>query len=234
MKWKIESWLRVTLHYFYPNYCLACGHDPINSRLNLCSRCLRALPETEFFTLENNAVEKVFLGRLPIEAGAALYYFSKDSLMQELLIQLKYRNNASVGQLLGRMMGRALRNSERFSGVDLLVPVPLNAQKEFRRGYNQAYLICEGIASVWPKPIAQHAMERTRFTHSQTQQNRLARWQNMEQVFQIKEPAVLSGKHILLVDDVITTGATIEFCGSCLLRLPGIRLSICSAAYTFR
>jgi ComF family protein len=174
----------------------------------------------------------LFYGRGDIRHAGAAYYFTKDSLLQHLLIQLKYKGNKEAGYFLGRMMGLALQRSELFSTVDVLVPLPLNPKKEQMRGYNQAALICDGIRDVWNRPVLPYAITRTRFTETQTQQNRVSRWQNMQGVFAVTDPAALLNKHILLVDDVITTGATLEACSSSLLALDGVRVSVAAAAYT--
>lgn len=125
-----------------------------------------------------------------------------------------------------------LEASGRFETIDLLIPVPLNSKREYRRGYNQSQLICEGIATVWNKPLLSHALARTKFTDTQTHQSRLSRWQNMENVFAINDPLSLQNKHILLIDDVITTGATLEACGAALLKAGNVRISVGAVAYT--
>ncbi len=220
------------IQLFYPHYCIGCGTDHLGLKQQICSRCNHYLPDTHFFAQAGNPVEKVFYGRIRVEQAAACYYFTKNSLIQELMVQLKYRNNREIGHFLGRMMGYALRSSERFSGVDMLIPLPLNPKKEFQRGYNQAAIICEGISEIWPKPLLTKVVIRKKFTDSQTSQNRIARWQNMDGVFEVTEPEKLQGKHVLLVDDVITTGATLEACGQSLLEIPRCKLSIAAAAYT--
>jgi ComF family protein len=220
------------LHLFYPHNCEGCGSDVIFDSQLLCAHCRHRLPETGFFLKAGNPVEKLFYGRADIQHAGSLYYFTKDSLLQHLIIQLKYRGNKEAGYFLGRMMGTALSQSEKFSTVDVLVPLPLNPKKEQLRGYNQAALLCEGIHEVWRKPMLLNAVTRTRFTETQTHQNRVSRWQNMEGVFAVTEPAALEHKHILLIDDVITTGATLEACSSSLLAMNGVRVSVGAAAYT--
>ncbi len=220
------------LHLFFPHNCEGCGTDILSDAHFLCLRCLHSLPETHFFQSPANPVEKIFYGRLPIVHAAAAYYFTKESLLQHILVQLKYKDNKEAGYFLGRMMGYALKQSNRFDEVDVLVALPLNEKKETLRGYNQAKIICEGIAEIWQKPILLNSVERTLFTETQTHQNRTARWQNMEGVFKITDFSSLRNKHILLIDDVITTGATLEACGSVILGGEGVRLSIASAAYT--
>lgn len=228
----VKQYLNHFSHLFYPHNCEGCGTDTIQDDHFLCTRCLHALPETGFFNRQHNPVEKLFYGRLNISHGAAPFYFTKDSLLQHLMIQLKYKANKEAGYFLGRMMGYALLKSARFNEVDTLVALPLNPKKEYMRGYNQAALICEGISGIWNRPVCRDAVIRTRFTETQTQQSRVSRWQNMEGVFAVTRPEALANRHILLVDDVITTGATLEACGAALLEIPGVLLSIAAAAYT--
>lgn len=228
----IKKYLNHFSHLFYPHNCEGCGSDILFDDQFLCAKCVHALPETHFFNKQNNPVEKLFYGRMNIQHAGAAFYFTKDSMLQHILIQLKYRNNKEAGYFLGRMMGHVLSKSERFADVDMLVALPLNPKKEFQRGYNQAMLICEGISEAWKIPVCQDAVTRIRFTETQTQQNRVSRWQNMEGVFAVTRPATLTNRHILLIDDVITTGATLEACGAALLEIPGVSLSIGAAAYT--
>lgn len=227
-----SNYLSALLHLFYPHNCEGCGAAMVSDTQFLCARCIHRLPTTGFFTSRANPVEKAFYGRLPLHHAAAAYYFTKGSLLQHLLVQLKYRNNREAGYFLGRMLGHALADAERFAGIEVLVPLPLNPQKEFIRGYNQSALLCEGIREIWKKPVLADAVTRVRFTGTQTRRNRLSRWQNMENVFAVTQPEQLVNKHILLVDDVVTTGATIEACGTSILQVPGTQLSMAAAAYT--
>ena len=220
------------LHLCFPHNCEGCGSDIVKDDQFLCARCVHRMPSTRFFSTPGNAVEKLFYGRLPLSNASAAFYFTKSSLLQHLVTQLKYKNNKEAGYFLGRMMGLVLRASTRFNEVDMLVPLPLHPEKEHSRGYNQAMLICEGISEIWKRPIEKQAVARTQFTETQTQQNRLSRWQNMEGVFALKEAERIRGRHILLVDDVITTGATLEACGAAILRAGNCSLSIAAAAYT--
>jgi ComF family protein len=228
----ISNSLQSFLHLFFPHNCEGCGAGLFDAERFLCPRCTHQLPETGFFSRRGNPVEKLFYGRMPLTHAGAAFYFTKNSLLQHLMIQLKYRNNPESGYFLGRMIGAQLAKEPAFSVIDLLVPLPLNRKKEFKRGYNQAALICDGIHAVWEKPVAKDSIERIRFTETQTKQNRISRWQNMEGVFHATKPQLLHNKHILLIDDVITTGATLEACGSAILAVEGTRLSIAAAAYT--
>ena len=229
---KLKSYLNDFSHLLYPQNCEGCGTDVLNDDAILCIKCLFDLPETNFTNTKDNPVEKIFYGRLNIIAATAAYYFTKDSLLQHLMIQLKYRNNKDVGFFLGKQLGYQLQESERFNDVDVLVPLPLNPKKEKKRGYNQAMIICEGIASVWQKPVLKNALIRTQFTETQTQQDRIHRWQNMQHVFAVADKNSLQDKHVLLVDDVITTGATLEACGTTILNILNTQLSIATLAWT--
>lgn len=228
----LQTYINSFVHLFFPHNCIGCGTDNLNDDDLLCAKCLYQLPQTNFFQSKNNPVEKNFYGRLNIEAAASGFYFTKNSLLQKLMIELKYKNNKDVGFYLGKMLGKMLNESERFNNVDALVPLPLNAKKEKKRGYNQAKIICEGITSVFNKPILNNAVVRIYFTETQTQQDRIHRWQNMQNVFAVSNVSAIEGKHILLIDDVITTGATLEACGAAILKTPKTKLSLASVAYT--
>lgn len=228
----IQTYTNNFLHLFFPHNCIGCGTDNLSDDELLCSRCLYDLPETNFFQSKNNPVEKTFFGRLNIEAAASGFYFTKDSLLQKLMIELKYKNNKDVGYYLGKMIGKMLNESNSFNNVDAIVPLPLNPKKEMKRGYNQAKIICDGIVSAFNKPVLDKAVVRIHFTDTQTRQDRIHRWQNMENVFAVNDIKAIEGKHILLVDDVITTGATLEACGKEILNVPNTRLSVTSVAYT--
>lgn len=154
--------------------------------------------------------------------------------MQTLMHSFKYRGNRELGLYLGQLMGHALQASNRFRFVDALVPLPLFPDKEKARGFNQATLLCEGIASVLEKPVLQQAVVRTTHTESQTKKNRLQRWSNMEGRFEVRNPEAINDKHLLLVDDVLTTGATLEACGTELLKGENTRLSVATLCYSSR
>ena len=229
MKTFIENISNSISHLLFPHNCLGCATDILYDGDLICARCAAELPITNYFKAANNPVEKTFYGRIKVENAAANFYYTKDSLMQHLMVQLKYKGNKEVGRYLGRLMGNELKKNTRFDNVEALIPLPLNEKKEFKRGYNQAMEICNGITSVWQKPIINNAVIRTIFTETQTHENRVNRWLNMEGVFGVANPKVIEGKHILLVDDIITTGATLESCGAEILKVANTTLSIACA-----
>lgn len=214
------------LHLAFPHVCAGCGTDILNSKHPVCLRCLNALPQTYFHQYTNNPVERLFWGRLPLAAATAQYYFTKESLMQRLMHQFKYRSNKTIGFYLGEQIGNSLHHTNRFESIDALVPLPLFAAKERARGYNQATVLCEGIAEVLQKPLLTNCIARTVHTESQTKKSRIDRWQNMEGRFEVHDKKSIAGKHLLLVDDVVTTGATLEACGRALLEVDNVQLSI--------
>jgi ComF family protein len=220
------------LHLFFPHVCTGCGTDILDNHNQLCLRCLSELPVTNFFLQPGNPVEKKFYGRLQIANGGAGYFFTKDSLLQTLVHELKYKANKEIGFSLGQLLANFLVNNSLYDQVDLLIPLPLNARRKKKRGYNQAMALCDGIASVWRKPINETAVVRKVNTDTQTHRGRITRWENMEGVFAVRDPSAIRDKHILLVDDVITTGASLEACGSEILKITGTKVSIATLAYT--
>ncbi len=228
----IKAYLNYVAHYIFPHHCEGCGTDIIENEQMLCAKCVTQLPETGFFSAADNPVEKIFYGRVPLVSAAAGYFFTKESLVQHLLIQLKYKGNKEMGIYLGKLIGYQILESKRFESIDALVPIPLNPKKEFKRGYNQAAAICEGIEAVIKKQTISNAIGRKKNTETQTHQHRVERWQNMEFVFEVTDAKTLAGKHILLVDDVVTTGATLEACAQTIISIPETKVSIAAVAYT--
>ena len=220
-----------TLHLFYPHICTGCGSDLLDQSNLVCLKCLTNLPETNFAGYAGNPAEKIFVGRLSLAAAHSEYYFSKNSLIQKLIHQLKYKGNKDIGFYLGEMMGKTLLKSKRFDAVDALIPLPLYPEKERKRGYNQATVICHGIAASMNVPVIKNNILRQRYTDTQTKKHRTERWENVAGSFTVSNAIQLAGKHVLLVDDVVTTGATLEACGSIIAAIDNVSLSIATLAY---
>ncbi len=221
------------LHLLFPHVCTGCGSDLLSKDSVLCMRCVESMPETQFELHANNPAEKIFWGRLPITTASAQFYFTKESLMQHLMHQLKYKGNKELGIQLGRIMGDQLRKSGRFA-VDALIPLPLFPAKEKRRGYNQATLLCQGMAETMQVPVLDNVITRPQHTETQTKKGRIERWKNMEGKFVLTDSAAIENKNILLVDDVVTTGATLEACGNELLQAKNVKLSIATLCIASR
>jgi ComF family protein len=220
-----------TLHLFYPHVCTGCGSDLLPEDNQLCWHCINHLPHTNFAQHPNNPVEKIFWGRIAVTAAHSAFYFSKASLIQQLIHQLKYKNNTDIGFYMGAIMGETLISSNRFNPIDYLVPLPLYPDKEHKRGYNQAAIICNGMSETMNVPVLTGNIIRQRFTETQTRKHRTERWENVAGSFVVQHPQALQGKSILLVDDVITTGATLEACGTVLLQAANVKLYIATLAH---
>lgn len=223
-----------TIHLFFPHHCLGCGSDLLETKNLLCLKCIHDLPHTHFASYADNPVEKIFRGRIKITSAHSEFYFTKDSLIQHLVHLLKYKSNPGIGIYLGECLGNSLLHAGRFNSIDALIPLPLFPEKERKRGYNQAALICKGIHHIIPVPVIKNNLIRQRPTETQTKKHRTERWDNVKDSFVINDPSVLEGKHILLVDDVITTGATLEAAGSALLKLRDLTLSFATLAVAAR
>lgn len=224
------TWLRNFIELFFPRLCCICSTPLVDEEHDICTRCLLALPEALSAKSDNNFVEKRFIGRIPIEHATALLLFTKDGNAQKILHQIKYHGNERLAVTMGRKLGLHLAASGLFDSVDVLIPVPLHRRKERRRGYNQSLRLCQGIAQTFPRPIVSDNLTRIRHTDTQTHKNRIERLENMKDVFAVRNADALKGKHILLIDDVITTGATTESCCQPLLAIPGLRISIAALA----
>ncbi|MEJ7912702.1 MAG: ComF family protein [Chitinophagaceae bacterium] len=222
------------LHFVFPHTCAGCGTDVLNKEHQLCLSCLSALPETKFCLHQDNPVEKIFWGRIALAHATAQYYYTKESLMQRLMHRFKYRGEEELGTYLGTLMGQSLAATDRFDLVDALIPLPLHPSKERKRGYNQAAILCNGIAAVIEKPVWTKIIHRQQPTETQTKKSRTERWENIKGKFQLLDAAALKGKHVLLVDDVLTTGATLEACTAVLLEAADVQVSIATLCFSSR
>lgn len=222
--------MRSLLRLFFPRVCAVCGTPLVADEQLLCSRCLLSLPLAIGAKEEDNFIEKRFWGRIPIQAATALLLFHRGNPSQQILHDIKYYGNEPLALFMGRQLGRWIADSHRFDNVDLLLPVPLHRRKERRRGYNQSLLLCRGIAEVFPRPIVTGNLIRQKMTDTQTHKNRQQRLDNMQSVFSVRNPQALGHMHLLLIDDVITTGATTEACYQALKQIEDLQISIASLA----
>lgn len=198
----------------------------------LCQQCIQDLPFTDFFNTNENPIEKIFWGRADIQNAGTLLFFTKDSLVQMLITQLKYHHNKKVGILFGKLMGEAIAVEEKFKQVDFIIPIPISASKMNSRGYNQSEVIALGMQQVWNRSIMQDVLIKKNWSNSQTKKDRKARLQQVPDLFFLQNPAFIKGKHILIVDDVLTTGATLEAAIASLMTGSPASVSIAVAAYT--
>jgi len=231
MKTKLHQWAKDLESLFYPKLCLACSKEALAKNTDICVKCEEELKITNFTSLEDNELVERFWGRIDVKYGFALYYFYKNATVQKLTHQLKYNNNSKIGIELGKRLGYELRETP-LSAIDMIVPVPLHPKKKFKRGYNQSSKISEGLSIVLRKPWTDEGLIRVENTDSQTKKTKMKRFENVKSAFELKRPDLLKGKHILLIDDIITTGATIESCALELLKLEGVKVSIASIGMT--
>lgn len=214
---------------FYPDYCLACSASLFKGEEVVCSRCMLEMPQTNQHLDPHNSLMKRFSTRLPIAMISALFRFTKNGRIQHLLHQLKYKNHPEIGVALGKLYGVKL-SSVLQRQVDLILPVPLHPSRRRRRGYNQSEKFAEGLAVTLTVPYSDEVLVRKVKTKTQTRKGRLHRWANVENVFEIRYADKVVGKNILLVDDVVTTGATLEACGQILIDGGCCTLSIACIA----
>jgi len=213
-------------HLFYPHLCEGCNKPLIATEKVLCISCAVELPETVYHHIPDNETAMRFAGRIPFIHATSYAWFTNDGLLQHLIHGLKYRNKKETGYYLGQRFGRSLQDTDWISTIDMIIPVPLHPAKEAVRGYNQSLCVAEGLGSVLNIPASDKILLRIRDTESQTHKTRAERVNNMDGAFVIAENAGLAGKHILICDDVLTTGATLEACALALMAAESIKISI--------
>lgn len=204
------------MFFLFPSSCDVCGRLLADGEEVMCSYCNLGLPRTNFHRHEDNEVARLFWGRVKVDRAASFFFFNKGSDYQRLLHKLKYQGRGDIGVYLGKIYAAEIMNSD-FTKADMIVPVPLHPRKRRRRGYNQSMKIAKGISEVLKIPIEAKNLQRSKFTDTQTNRNRFDRFLNMQDKFVVKDPESLSGKIVMLVDDVVTTGSTVEACVGLLL-----------------
>ena len=216
----------------FPRLCLACQEPLVGGENHLCTGCRAELPYTDFHLLppSQNPLGRRFWGKLPIRHALSYLRFVRHGRVQHLLHELKYQGQRDVGTALGQLYGAELRAAGLAADFDLIVPVPLHPRKLVKRGYNQAAAFATGLAAGMQLPASNTALRRTANTRTQTKKTRAERWQNVATVFEVDKPADIIGRRVLIVDDVLTTGATLEACGAVLLAAGAAEVSIATIA----
>lgn len=227
----LRGYLADFVSLLFPELCPACEASLVANEHIICSDCRYNLPYTNFHLQADNIVAQQFYGKINAEAVYALYYFNKGGKVQSLMHHFKYKGMQQIGNLLGNMAGTQLMENHIFNTADLIIPVPLHKSRLKERGYNQSSCFANGLAQKLNAVVDDGNLQRAIATATQTHKSRFARFENMQEVFMIKHPERLMNKHVLLVDDIVTTGSTLEACGIELLKIPGLKLSIATIAY---
>jgi ComF family protein len=216
----------------YPNLCFACNHSRVDEQgAAICFRCRIKMPETSFHLDDDNYVARHFWGRVPIRHASSLWFFQKGGRVQRLLFQLKYKGKTHIGEEIGRMYGSILKEEQaEVTKADLIIPVPLHYKKLRIRGYNQCDPFASGLSEAMNIPWSDNAVKRVFENSTQTKKGRIDRWENVRELFALRDIAQVSGKHIILVDDVVTTGATLESCTKVLINNTNAQVSILTIA----
>lgn len=217
---------------FYPRYCRGCLNSLAKGEELLCTECLLEMPKSYYHLLQENPFFLKFRGRLPVQRVMTLYKFVKESRVQQVLHALKYRQQPELGEMLGRVYGKDLVEADYRNAFDLIIPVPLHPSRRRIRGYNQSEEFGKGLSTILDAPCDDTYMARSAKTETQTHKSKLSRWENVEKIFRVVNPKPIAEKRVLLVDDVVTTGATLEACGRAILNAGCKELSIACIAAT--
>lgn len=226
----MHSFFRRFLELWFPRFCLVCGRPLLETEAHLCVSCLYHLPLLPLDSFRDNEAVARLAGRLPFDKAVAIYRYQKESAIQRLFESFKYQGNKDLAYYLASMAASSLQASGFFDDIDVVVPLPLHAKKLRMRGYNQAKSMAEAIAKVASLPLADNLVQRVKATDTQTRKNRWQRQESVAEVFSLVPGAELQGKHVLLVDDVLTTGASLSACGRVLWQANPAHLSFFALA----
>ena len=216
---------------FFPRTCYACGNSLFQNEKIICTSCLLHLPKTNFHKASENPVSKVFWGRVNLTTATSMYFYRKGGKVQHLIHQLKYKGHKEIGIFLGEIYGSQLKESALYNDIDLIIPIPLHQSKLKKRGFNQAELFALGLAQSMQKEMDINSLVRQIATSTQTKKTRYKRWENVSEIFKLEIPENINGKKILVVDDVITTGATMEAFIQCIQKAENVQVCAVSIAF---
>lgn len=226
----IKDWLYSFISLLFPRCCVVCGRSLAKGEECICAMCNINLPRTNYHLQKDNQVEQLFWGKIPLERATSFFFYRKGSDFRQILHQLKYGGQKEIGAIMGRYMASELTVSGFFEGIDVIIPVPLHKRKQRIRGYNQSEWIARGISAVTGICIDTEVIVRRKHTDTQTRKSTFERWENVDGIFELHHAESLKGKHLLVVDDVLTTGATTVACASRLMEIEGVRISVLTLA----
>ncbi|MDR1682298.1 MAG: ComF family protein [Candidatus Symbiothrix sp.] len=227
---KPKHWLRDFLGLFYPQICITCSEALIGREVFFCADCLQNLPKTNYHLQADNAAYNQLAGKVPVQKAAAWLYYNKGGKAQQTIAEIKYRGNIAFGKWIGRSLAQDIQASGFFDEINCLIPIPLHPKKRWQRGFNQTEILAQGISEIIGIPIDCSHLYRGKANETQTKKSLYERWRNTQNLFQVRNPDDLKNQHILLIDDVLTTGSTLEACIRALLQCTGIRVSVLTVA----
>lgn len=228
----MKEWIDGLLNLLFPNCCLVCN-GPVSREENyICLDCLAGLPRTNFHLQRNNSTEQIFWGQIPIERGTSFVYYHKGSDFNKIVYSLKYGKSKEIGDIMGKIIASEIKNSGFFESIDLIIPIPLHKRKEKERGYNQSEWIAKGISEISGIPVRNDLLIRKIHNPTQTKKTPFERWENVKNIFELSTQENLDEKHILLVDDVLTTGSTLLSASQIICQAYKTKISILTLAIT--
>lgn len=230
----MASFIDDFLSLLFPRSCEVCGNSLCKNEELICTYCLGKLPYTHWHNDEENPLHAVFWGKVPMQGVTAMFYFHHGNRVQTLLHKFKYKDVRELGIYVGKRYGTQLKDASPFDDVDLVIPVPLHPKKQKIRGYNQSEMFALGLAQTMNIEAVSNNLFRKTASETQTRKTKIERWENVKDIFAVANPEDLEGKHILLVDDVITTGSTLEACAHVLLEVPNLKISVAAIAAAHR
>jgi ComF family protein len=222
------------LSLLFPRLCYACGNHLLRNEYLICTDCYVSIPRTNWHQDEDNPIAQLFWGRCQISKASAFSFYTRGSRIRRLIHNLKYQGIREIGFELGRIYGLSLKSSGFTADIDLIIPVPLHPSRERKRGFNQSEYISRGMGDTTGLPVELKKLIRISQSDTQTKRSRYDRWMNVEGIFSVNDPERLKGKHILLIDDVITTGSTLEACACELLKIEDVKVSVAALAVAVR
>lgn len=220
------------INLFFPKSCAGCDSFLLREECVICTKCRHEIPLTNHHTISDNEIFQKFYGRIPIEFGAAFFYFHKKGIVQEMIHKLKYKGQEVISSTIGHWYSEELKDTVEIKTIDFIIPVPLHKKRRKERGYNQVEGFGKALATNLNIPYNDSLLQRVLYTKTQTKKNLLGRTDVIDQAFDVTYTEIHHGKHFLLIDDVITTGSTLESCSRALLKIPNVKISILCMAMT--
>ena len=226
----LKNLLNAFIALFYPKLCVICGKPLVAGENYFCLDCFLELPKTNYhLTPDNQSIDR-FAGKIPLTKGVSYLYYNKGGIAPKLIAEIKYRDNRNLGEWMGALLAKEWSSSGFFLDIDYLVPVPLHPSKERKRGFNQAEMIALGIAHVTGIRIDTKNVFRKKANATQTKKGLFERWKNTKDLFEVENLDFFKNKHVLIVDDVLTTGSTLEAVAQSILKAEGVKISLLSLA----